>query len=60
MDTYTTSQIAAQRIAMLHMQASKRRLFRQLRNADAVDRPKGRVWNGWLRANPRGSQVVLT
>ena len=60
MDTYTTTAIAAQRINAMHQQAVKSRLFRQARDAAAADRPKGRVRIGWLRPNPRGSQVVAT
>jgi len=60
MDTYTTAQIATQRIATLHQQGDTSRLFRQLKDSEIADRRKGRVRNGWLRPNPRGSQVVTT
>jgi len=60
MDTYTTTELAAQHIATLHKQAATSRLVRSLRTTDAADRPKGMVRNGWLRPNPRSSQVVAT
>jgi uncharacterized protein YfaP (DUF2135 family) len=61
MDTYTTTALAAQHIARLHQQAATSRLAGRLRaEKDAADRPKGMVRNGWLRPNPRGSQVVAT
>jgi hypothetical protein len=43
------SEIAAQRIAELHLQAARRRLVRQLRTGGAAGPAKGRLRVGWAR-----------
>jgi hypothetical protein len=51
-----TSQIAAQRIAEWHQQATRQRLAHQFRSADAAGPHNGRVRPGWARLSLRRSR----